>query len=128
MKLLGKLVCMGLFLFLLSTAPAFAQFEVNPDHFNDITNQTPPQAAVALKRKTAPQHPGTGAAAAQPSHARKSQAQPARTSSSAKEQVASVQRHGHARKASLSAKSVLQGPAAASGNSGSPSRAGMTFR
>lgn len=104
MKFLRKLVCTGSFLFLFYAAPAFAQFEVNPDHFDNTMGQTPPKPTVVPKRQTARRHLGTGAAAAQPSHARKSQTQAARTSSSAKEQVASFQRHGHARKAPLSAK------------------------
>src|SRR5262249_20241240 len=103
MKLLGKLVCTGILLFLFYAAPAFAQFEVNPDHFDNVMNQTPTKTHVAPKRQAARQRLGTGRAAQQ-SHAQKSQAQPARTSSSVKTQVASAQRHGHARKAPLRAK------------------------
>jgi len=98
MKLLRNLVCAGSLFFLLNAAPAIAQFEVNPDHFDNITNQTPPKPSVASKRQAARQHLGTGTAALQQSHAPKSQAQPARTSSSEKAQVAGVQRYGHARK------------------------------
>ena len=104
MKLLGKLVCAGPFLFLLYAALAFAQFEVNPDHFGSVINHTPPKTAVASKRKTPRQHLGTQAAASHQSQAPNSKAQPARTSSSEKAQAASIQRHSHARKASRSAK------------------------
>ena len=104
MKLLGKLVCAGTLLFLLYAAPAFAQFEINPDHFDNIVNQTPQKPPVASKRKTAQQHVGTRAAASRQSQAPNSEAQRARTSSSENAHATSVQRHGHARKAPLSAR------------------------
>ena len=103
MKLLGKLVCAGPVLFLLYAAPAFAQFEVNPDHFGSVINHTPPKTAVASKRKTPRQHLGIQTAASRQSQAPNSKVQPARTSSSENAQATSVQRHDHPRKASQSA-------------------------
>ena len=102
MKLLGKLVCAGPLLFLLYAAPACAQFEVSPDHFDSVINHAPPKTAVASKRETPRQHLGTQAAASRQSQAPKSQS--ARTSSSENTQVTSIQRHSHGRKASRSAK------------------------
>jgi len=104
MKLLGKLVCAGPLLFLLYAAPAFAQFEISPDHFGSVINQAPPKTSVASRRKTARQHLGTQTAASHQSRAPNSKAQPARISSSENAQATSVQRHSHARKAPRSAK------------------------
>src|SRR5215469_3970389 len=104
MKLLGKLVCAGPLLFLLYAAPAFAQFEVSPDHFGSVINQAPAKTAVASKLKTPRQHLGTQAAASHQSQAPNSKAQPARTSSSENAQATSVQRHSHPRKDPRSAK------------------------
>ena len=104
MKLFGKLVCAGPFLFLLYAAPAFAQFEINPDHFGSVINQAPPKTSVASKRKTAWRHVGPQVSALRRSQTPNSEAQPARTRSFEKAQATSVQRHGHARKAHLSAK------------------------
>jgi|SRR5215470_16869590 len=104
MKLLGKLVCAGPVLFLLYAAPAFAQFEVSPDHFGSVINQAPPKTAVASRRETPRQHLGAQAAASHQSQVPNSKAQPARTSSSEKAQATSIQRHSHARKASRSAR------------------------
>jgi len=103
MKLLRKLVCAGPFLFLLYAAPAFAQFEASPDHFDSVVTQAP-KTSVTSKRKMVRQHLGVQAAASQQSQAPNAEAQPARTSSSQNAQATSVQRHGHARKAHLSAK------------------------
>ena len=102
MKLLRKFVCAGTLLFLLYAAPAFAQFEISPDHFGSVINQAPAKTAVASKLKTPRQHLGTQAAASRHSQAPKSQS--ARTSSSENAQATSVQRHDHVRTASRSAK------------------------
>jgi len=98
MNLLGKLVCAGAFLFLLQAAQAFAQFEVNPDHFDNMVKQAPPKPSVASNPKAARQHLGTGALPSQQSLAPNSEAQRARTSSSENVQATTVQRRGHARK------------------------------
>ena len=79
MKFRRKLVCTGSFLFLFYTAPAFAQFEVNPDHFDNTMSHTPPKATVVPKRQAPRQHLGTGAAALRQSLARESQGRAART-------------------------------------------------
>jgi len=103
MKLLGKLVCAGPLFFLLYAAPAFAQFEVSPDHFGSVINQAPPKTSVASRRNTARQHLVAQAAASRKSQAPNSKAPPARTSPSENAQATSVQRHDHPRKASRSA-------------------------
>jgi hypothetical protein len=108
MKLLGKFVCAGTLLFLFYAAPAFAQFEINPDHFDNTVNQAPPKSSIASKRNTPRQHLGAQTAASQQSQARKSEVQPGRTSSSENAQAAIVQRHSHARKVPQSAKASAQ--------------------
>ena len=107
MKLSGKLICAGAFLFLFYTAPAFAQFEINPDHF-DMVNQAPPKTSIASKRKTEQQHLGTRAAASLRLRPPNSVAQQARTSSSENAQATSAQPHGHTHKAPLSAKAAAK--------------------
>ena len=49
-----KLVCAGPFLvlFLFFAAPAFAQFEVSPDHFDNQPSQTPKKPVTTAKKKT----------------------------------------------------------------------------
>lgn len=104
MKLSGKFVCAGPFLFLLYAVPAFAQFEISPDHFDSVVNLTPQKPPVASKRGTARQHLGARPAASQQSQAQNSLATRAGTRSFENSPGTSGQRHGHPRKGILGAK------------------------
>jgi hypothetical protein len=82
MKFSKKFVWAGAFLFLLCAASAFAQFEINPDHFDSIVNQTPQKPPVAPKRKMVRRHMGSRAATPQQLHVPNSEATRAGTNSS----------------------------------------------
>ena|SRR6478672_8634303 len=101
MKLLGKMFYAGPALLLLYAAPALAQFEVNPDHF-DAVNLARPKPSVASK--AARQHQRPRAAASRQLQAPGLEAQPATSSSTENAKPTSFQRHSRARGAGLSAK------------------------
>ena len=105
MKSLRRLVCTAPFLLLLYAAPAFAQFEVAPDHLpadDEVVSQTLPKPSVASARNTARRPLGT--AASQQPHTQHLVTRRARTSSSGSAQPTRAQHRSHARKASLSAR------------------------
>jgi hypothetical protein len=69
-----KIFCAGPFvvLFLFFAAPAFAQFEVNPDHFDNEQNQTPQKPVTIAKKKTPQVNPASQTGSAHANAAKKS--------------------------------------------------------
>ena len=107
MKLSGNFVCAGPFLLLLYAAPALAQFEINPDHFDNMVSQTPTKITATFRLTTARQHFGTPAAK-QRSKVPIAEAQRARTIFSKNARAMSNQRHGYPGNAILGAKQFVK--------------------